>query len=100
MATWERVAELARELPEVEDATAWRASSVKVRGRTFAGVSRHEGAIWFRCDPDERPLLVESNPDFYRLTPHFAGSTGYLLVWLEHADEEILRERLLDARGC
>ena len=97
MVTWERVAELSRELPEVEEATAWRASCLKVRGRTCAGVSRHEGAIWFRCDPDERPLLVESNPDLYRLTPHFGRSSGYLLVWLEHADEETLRERPLDA---
>jgi hypothetical protein len=94
---WERVAELARELPEVEEATAWRAPCLKVRGKTFAGTSRHEGAIWFRCDRDERPLLVESNPELYRLTPHFERSPAYLLVWLEHADEETLRERLLDA---
>ncbi|MFN2471044.1 MAG: hypothetical protein ABR583_08660 [Gaiellaceae bacterium] len=45
----------------------------------------------------ERQLLVESNPELYRLTPHFERSPGYLLFWLEHADEDDLRERLVDA---
>jgi len=39
-----------------------------VGGKTFAGLTtRHEGAMW-SCDRDERPLLVASNPDAYRLT--------------------------------
>ncbi len=56
--------------------------------------TRHDGAIWTRCDRDERPLLVASNPDAYRLTPHFERSPGYLLIWLEHVDEAEVRERL------
>ena len=72
MVTWERVAELARELPEIEETTSWGKPSFKVGGKTFAGLTtRHEGAMWTRCDRDERPLLVASNPDAYRLTPHF-----------------------------
>jgi hypothetical protein len=96
MLTWERVAEIGRELPEVEEAISWRNPCLKVRGKTFAGISRHEGAIWIRCDREERPLLVDSNPELYRLTPHFERSPAYLLVWLEHADEDELRERLID----
>ena len=89
--------ELALELPEVETSTSWGRPAFKVRGKAFAGLSRHEGAVWARCDPDERPLLVASKPDAYRLTPHFERAPAYLLVWLEHADEEDVRERLLDA---
>jgi hypothetical protein len=48
-------------------------------------------------DREERPLLAESNPELYRLTAHFGRSPGYLLVWLEHAAEQTVRERLLDA---
>jgi hypothetical protein len=96
MVTWERVVELASELPEVEVAPSWGRPALKVRGKAFAGTSRHEGAIWIRCDRDERPLLVDSNPELYRLTPHFERSPAYLLVWLEHADEDELRERLID----
>ena len=97
MVTWERVAELARELPEVEETTSWGKPSFKVRGKTFAGLStRHVGAMWARCDRDERPLLVESNPDAYRLTPHFEKAHAFLLIWLEHIEEDEVRERLID----
>ena len=96
MVTWEQVVELARELPEVEETTSWGSPSFKVRGKPFAGKSRHDGAMWARCDPDERPLLVASNPDAYRLTPHFERSPAYLLIWLEHIEEDELRERLID----
>jgi hypothetical protein len=97
MVTWERVVELARELPEIEETLSWGKPSFAVRGKKFAGLStRHEGAMWTRCDPEERPLLVASNPDAYRLTPHYERSPAYLLVWLAHIDEDALRERLLD----
>ncbi len=97
MVTWERVAELALELPEVEASTSWERPSFRVRGKAFAGASRHEGAMWARCDRDERALIVASEPDVYRLTAHFEASPAHLLVWLEHADEEDVRERLIDA---
>ena len=96
MVTWERVRVLALELPEVEDGTSWGSPVFKVRGKSFAGLSRHEGAAWARCDRDERPLIVASNPELYRLTPHFEASPAHLLIWLEHATEEDVRERLLD----
>jgi hypothetical protein len=95
--TWERVVELAHELPGVEESTSFNASCFRVAGKVFAGVSRHEGAIWARCDREERPLLVSSNPVLYRLTPHFERSPAHLLIWLEHAEEEDVRERLEDA---
>jgi hypothetical protein len=97
VATWEEVRELALTLPEVEEGTSFGAPCFRVRGRAFAGVSRHEGAVWTRCDREERPLLVASDPEAYRLTPHFERSPAYLLVWLEHVRREDLRERLVDA---
>ena len=33
----------------------------------------------------------------YRLTPHFEASPAFLLIWLEHIDEDEVRERLIDA---
>lgn len=98
MVTTERVRELALELPDVEEGTSWGSPCFKVRGRTFAGLStRHEGAVWARCDRDERPLLVASNPEGYRLTPHFERSPAHLLIWLAHVSEDEVRERLIDA---
>jgi hypothetical protein len=40
---------------------------------------------------------VASNPELYRLTPHFEASSAFLLIWLEHPEEHNVRERLLDA---
>ena len=97
MVSWDEVRALALALPEVEEGTSWGRASFAVRGKTFAGLSRHEGAMWARCDREERPLIVDSNPDVYRLTPHFEASPAHLLVWLEHADEDDVRERLVDA---
>ena len=97
MVTWDEVRALALELPEVEETTSFRAPAFAVRGKKFAGVSRHDGAIWARCDPDERPLLVESKPDVYRLTPHFESARAHALIWLDHATLDDVRERLLDA---
>jgi len=95
--SWDDVRALALALPEVEEGTSWGRSSFAVRGKTFAGLSRHEGALWARCDREERPLIVDSNPQVYRLTPHFEAAPAYLLVWLEHAGEDGVRERLIDA---
>ena len=97
MVTWDEVRALALALPEVEEVTSWRRPAFSVRGKTFAGESRHEGAMWARCDREERALIVASAPDVYRLTPHFERSPAYLLIWLEHAQLDDVRERLIDA---
>ena len=97
MVSWDEVRGLALALPEVEEVTSWGRPAFAVRGKTFAGLSRHAGALWARCDREERPLIVDSNPEAYRLTPHFEASPAHLLVWLEHADEDDVRERLIDA---
>ena len=44
MITWERAAELARELPEIEETTSWGKPAFKVRGKAFAGLSTRHGA--------------------------------------------------------
>jgi hypothetical protein len=97
MVSWDEVRAFALELPEVEEVTSWQRPAFKVRGKTFAGASRHDGAVWARCDRDERALIVASNPVVYRLTPHFEKSPAFLLVWLEHANADDVRERLIDA---
>jgi hypothetical protein len=96
MVGWDEVRALAQALPEVEEGTSWGNACFRVRSKTFAGKSRHEGAMWTRCDRDERPLIVASKPDVYRLTPHFERSPAYLLIWLDVAEVEDVRERLVD----
>ena len=97
MATWDDIRRLALELPGTEEGTSYRQPCFKVAGKTFVNMSPHEqDALVVRAELDEKPLLLESRPDVYYETPHYAGYPA-LLVRLEAADEDELRERLIDS---
>ena len=97
---WDEVRDLALELPEVEVSTSWGHPSLKVRGKWFAGMSPHKeaaGALVIRCDPDERPLMLAGEPELFHVTPHYENYPRVVLVRLETATAEVLRDRLEDA---
>lgn len=97
MADWETVREIALALPEAEDASDER-PAFRVRGKLFAWKSRDRdgGGLAVRVDPDEKPLILESNPVVYFETPHYRGYPA-VLIRLEHIDREELVERIEDA---
>ena len=98
MATWADVRAAALALPEVEETTSWRQPCFKVRGKWFTGLSPHEdGALVMRCDADERPMMLESRPDVFWITPHYERSGGYVLARLEAIDRDELAARVEDA---
>ena len=97
MATWEDVRAAALALPEVEESTSYGKTAFKVRMKSFAWESPHEhGALVVKVDPDERPLLVESNPAAYYVTPHYNGYP-MLLVNLDVIAQGELAERIEDS---
>ena len=97
MASWEDVRALALALPEVEEGTSWRKLSFRVHGKWFAGESPHEeGALVLRCDSEERPLMLASQPDVFWVTPHY-HDPRYVLVRVEAIARDELAERLADA---
>lgn len=97
MVTWEEAEELALALPEVEEGTSYGQPAFRVAGKTFAWMSPHEeGAFALRVEPEERPLMIESAPDAYFVTPHYEGHP-IVLVHLGAIEREELRERLADA---
>ena len=94
MATWEDVRRLALALPEAEESTTYRKPAFKVAGKIFAWESPHvRGALALNCDPDERPLMIETNPEMFFATPHYEGYP-IVLVHLEEADAKELAERI------
>ena len=94
MATWDDVRRLALALPEAEENTTYGKPAFKVAGRAFAWESPHEqNSLVLRCDPAERPLMIESNPDVFFTTAHYNGYP-MVLVHLEHADTEELADRI------
>ena len=54
------------------------------------------GALCVHVDPGEKELLLESNPEAYFTTPHYAGHP-MLLVRFEHIDRDELGQRIEDA---
>jgi hypothetical protein len=70
-----------------------------VRGKLFAWMSpkrEAEGGLAVRVDPDEKPLLIASNPDVYYSTPHYEGYPA-VLIRLERIERDELAERIEDA---
>jgi hypothetical protein len=97
MATWDDVRRIAAELPEAEDGTSYGEPAFRVRKKTFVWMSPHEeGALVVRVDPDEKLLLLESQPELYFVTPHYEGY-ALLLIRPEHAAEDDLRDRITDS---
>ena len=97
---WDGVRDLALGFPDVEESTSWGHPAVKVRGRWFAGLSPHKeaaGALVLRCDPDERPLMLAGESELFYVTPHYENYPRVVLVRLEAATAENLRDRLEDA---
>lgn len=97
MATWEDVRAIALSLPETEAGTSHGEVAFKVRKKLFAWESPGEhGKLVVKVDRDERPLLVESNPDAYFVTPHYENYP-MLLIHLERLGQDELRERIEDS---
>jgi hypothetical protein len=97
VATWKDVGELALALPEAEESTTYGEPAFHVRGKLFAWLSPHErGALVLRCDPEERPLLIDAQPDAFYVTPHYERHP-VVLVRLDLVALEELAERLSDA---
>ena len=97
MISWETVRALALALPEAEEEPGER-PGWRVRGKLFAWRSRvRDGdTLGVRVDRDEKPLLLESRPDLYFVTEHYANYPA-VLVHLDAIDRDELRERLEDA---
>jgi hypothetical protein len=97
MADRETVRTIVSGFPEVEESTQGR-SAWRVRGKLFAWEARERdgGGLAVRVDREEKQLILDSNPDVYFASPHYAGYPG-VQIRLELVDDEELRMRLEDA---
>ena len=96
MHSWDDILGLVQDLPEIENGTSYGTPALKVRGRFMARL-RDEGTVLVvRCDLDEKPFLLEANPDTLFTTPHYDGY-GAVLVRLDAVPDDALRELLIDA---
>jgi hypothetical protein len=94
--TWDEVVAAALELPDVEVSTAYGTPALRVR-KAFMARMREDGeTLAIRCDPDERPLLIEANAGILFVTPHYQDSP-MVLVALPRAEPTLVRELVEDA---
>lgn len=97
MSDWETVRTIVSGFPEVEASTQDR-SAWRVRGKLFAWEARERdgGGLAVRVEREEKQLILDSSPDVYFASPHYAGYPG-VQIRLELVDDEELRMRLEDA---
>lgn len=97
MLTWDGVVAIAKELPEVEESTAYGTPALKVKGKGFARLrTEAEGGLMLMCQLDEKEALLASGDPAFYTTPHYDGH-GSILVDLERVDPAQLRELIEDA---
>jgi len=96
MLAWEDVLELSRDLPGVDESTSYGTPSLKVKGKFMARLRDEGSVLVVRCDLDEKPFLLEANPQTLFTTPHYDGY-GAVLVRMDAVDRGELKELLIDA---
>ncbi|MCL4676663.1 MAG: MmcQ/YjbR family DNA-binding protein [Pararhodobacter sp.] len=60
-------------LPRVEDGTAWGNPCLRAHGKMWVWWSPYVDAAVFKCDIDEREMLLDVDPDTFALHPHYAA---------------------------
>ncbi len=85
---------LSLNLPEITDTTAWGNPCLKAHGRMWCWWSPYVDAAVFKCDKDERDILLDVDPDTFVMHPHYAGH-ALLLVRAGKIDPDWARARLI-----
>ncbi|MQA76444.1 MAG: hypothetical protein GEU88_19315 [Solirubrobacterales bacterium] len=93
---FDQASELALALPEVEHTTSYGTPSFKVRRKMLARLREDGETLVVKVDPLEREALLADPSGAYFITPHYQDYP-YVLVRLERADAEELRELLIEA---
>lgn len=87
----------ARALPDVEQSTAWGASSLKAGGKMLACQAIHKSAepdsIVVKIPTDQRDELIAAEPDVYYITDHYVNYPS-VLVRLPRINQDALRDLL------
>ena len=87
LADWDQVAAFALTLPGAELSTSYGAPAVKVGGRLVCSRSREADSFHVIALPEEKAVLLETDPATFWQTPHYENWPG-LLVRFGSADAE------------
>ena len=85
---------LSLNMPRVEETTAWGKPCLKAHGKLWVWWSPYVDAAVFKCDVDEREMLLQADPDTFVLHPHYAKHR-LVLVRAGRIDPAWARARLI-----
>jgi len=94
--TWEDVVRIGLGLLGVELSSAYGTEALRVNGKFLCRERDDRTVLAIRCDLEERPYLVEANPDTLFVTPHYQDYP-MVLVTLAKADRQLVQELVEDA---
>ena len=99
--TVDDVRALALQLPRTTEALVRDRVKFRIGRIVYLAFSRDETVMGFAFPRDERPLLVESEPDKFMLPSGGDLRYNWVLVRLDAIDREEMRELVIDAwRWC
>ena len=85
---------LSLNLPRVEETTAWGNPCLKSHGKMWVWWSPYVDAAVFKCDLDEREMLLAADPETFTLHPHYANH-ALILVNAGRIDPDWAGPRLI-----
>ena len=96
-ANFDTVRDIGRDLPGVEESTAYGSPALKFHGKLVACVASHRSAepasLVVRVDLEERAELLAADPDVYYVAPHYVAHDA-VLVRLSKVNPNVLRDLL------
>jgi hypothetical protein len=77
---WERLRELAKELPGVVDSTSYGTAAIKVGKKLMARLKEDGKDVVFILESiEEQVALCDANPALYYITDHYRNSSAVLV---------------------
>ena len=91
LSSWDEVAACALALPGTELSTYFGQPAVKVaaNGRAFVNLGGIADSFVLSIDPDTKELLIETEPETYWQTPHYAGWPALLVRFASDNPERV-----------
>jgi hypothetical protein len=90
-AEFERVRQIAHTLEGVEDGVSYGTAALKVHGALFIRLREDDDTLVLRCPIEDRVALIESDPDTYFFTDHYANYP-WVLARLSTINPAVLRD--------
>lgn len=94
---WQKLCELARELPEVAEGIWFRTPALEVKGKRFARLKEDgENVVFMLQSVEQQEFLCEMRAEVYFITDHYRGYPA-VLARLKKLKVAEARERLNEA---